>query len=124
MKSHVFSKSEFKAFQSGVIFWMDRLGLYGWNYSVEQSPCDDGVIASVFYENTTKKAKFVLTNKCCGELLADEDMERTALHEVLHLLLSDFCWSAAKTQDEFSDSVLAYEHDVINRLLKVIPAEE
>ena len=52
-----------------------------------------------------------------------QDMERTALHEVLHLLLSDFCWAAANTQDDFSDSVLAYEHDIINRLLKVIPAE-
>lgn len=121
MKTFSFSPLAFDRFESSVNYWMNRLGLTEWNYSVEHTQLSDGVSACVDYNNKSKNARFSLTAFCSGDFAFEADVQALALHEVLHLMLSDFCWVSAQAKDDFADVVISHEHELINRLLKVIP---
>jgi hypothetical protein len=120
MKSYTFSNEDFTAFSEAVQYWVCRFGLSEWNVVVEHEQIGDNVQANASYEPKSKQALVRLTKSAEGDYGFQPDMKALALHEVLHLLFSDFCWVAAKAKDDYADVVQSHEHAIINRLVRVI----
>ena len=79
-----------------------------------------GSAARTTYNNISKIACFQLTVNIEYDFCHQSDLNKLALHEVIHLLLADFGYVLAETKDQWSDLVIAHEHAVVMRLLKVI----
>jgi hypothetical protein len=88
--------------------------------AIEHRQIGDRVQANASYDIPAKQALIRLTKSAEGDYGMQSDMKALALHEVLHLLFSDFCWVAAKAKDDYDEVVLSHEHAIINRLLRVI----
>jgi len=120
MKTHSYSPEEFKQFKGHVKKTMKRLGLTGWDCEIQHKQIGNGVCARVYFDNVAKSSLIHLTKDVEYAYAFESDVERLAMHEVLHLLLVDYCWTAATTGDHVSDAVVAKEHELINRLMGVL----
>lgn len=100
--------------------YMTDFGMHDWVVSVLHDQIGDGVIAQVQYRANAKSACFRLTKHAEFDYGFDTDVKRLALHEVLHLMLADFCETTAKLSDPSHDLVIAREHEVLNKLMRVI----
>ena len=124
MESHVFSDEDFARFSFAVAHWMTALGLTEWKYDVMHHQIGDRVCAQVQYNCVTRSAVFRLTKAGEFDYGHETNVIELAKHEVLHLLLADYCFTASKARDEYADLVIAHEHAVINRLSRCIPYKE
>ncbi len=120
MKTHTFSAADFKRFAKCANDLIDRLGVTGWDFDITHEQIGDGTCACACYDNVSKNAGITLSKNVDYEYSICTDVEVLAKHEVLHLLLADFCWTAAQSGKNCSDEVVSKEHEVINRLLGVI----
>jgi hypothetical protein len=99
---------------------MKELGLTEWAFVVEHDQIGDGVSANVSSNPKTKTALFRLSKVAEYDYCTGFNVLELALHEVLHLLFADFGWVIAQAKDEYADVVIAHEHAIIHRLIKVI----
>jgi hypothetical protein len=119
VKKYTYTKKDFNSFKKSVIYWMDRFGITEFEYQIIHSQIDGGA-AITTYNNKSKLACFQLTHKIKYDFCHQSDMNKLALHEVIHLLLADFGYAIHETKDFCSDLVIAHEHAVVMRLLRVI----
>lgn len=122
--THEYTEFDFGVFKQGVDGWMRELGMTEWKYEVKFSQVDSGTSARVSYNCVSKKALFQLSRFVEGEFGMEVDPAALAQHEVLHLLLSDYCWLAAKVKDDMNDVVVSHEHEIINRLMRAMRPPE
>lgn len=120
MQTYEFSAEDFSAFEAAVRRYMSDFGMADWVVNVMHDQIGDGVMAQVQYKAVGKYACFRLTKHTEFDYGAGTDPDRLALHEVLHLLLADFCETCAKLGDVGHDLVIAREHEVLHRLMRVI----
>lgn len=119
MKLHQFSHQDFRKFVRLVSEWLDVLGITEWHIQFKHEQIGNGTAAQVEFDNEGKQATFSLTKHIEGGSDLLTDVYKLALHETLHLLLADFAWCAAKARDR-DEIVLSHEHEIINRLMRVI----
>lgn len=118
-KPVMISKTEFKEFAYCVEYWMGKLGMTEWEVHVYHEQGASGELASVSYACEDKYASFYLAEYVEDSGRRPYTMEYLALHEVLHLLVADIVWTAARARTD--DSVIvAHEHEFINRMIKVL----
>ena len=120
MKTHSYSSEEFKEFKKCVTKDMKRLGLTGWDCEIQRKQLSNGVCARIYFDVVSKSTVIYLTKTVEYALVVDKDVKQHALHEVLHLLLADYCWTAATGGNHCADAVIAKEHELINRLMGVL----
>lgn len=120
MKSHEFTPSDFARFERAVRDYMSALGIHDWAVTIQHDQIGEGIMAQVQYKALGKSACFRLTKHTEFDYGLDKTPERLALHEVLHLLLADFCETSAKLADSTHDLVIAREHEVLHKLMRVI----
>lgn len=121
MKTHTFTPQDFELFKAKVQSLLDAFGMYEWHVTVAHEQIGDRVCAQTTYNNTSKNASIRLTINAEGDFGLLWDVEKLATHEVLHLLLADWCETAAKMQSATHDLVVGQEHAVLNRLMRVMP---
>ena len=119
MKYHTFTPEEFLLFEQAVQDFMQKLEITGWELELRQEQVGGGICAELDYNIVARKALMRLTVNVEYDYAIITDIVKLAKHEVLHLLLADFCWTAAEQRDHCSDAVISREHEVINRLMKV-----
>lgn len=114
------SKANVKVFAQGVKDFMTYLGLGDWEITLSQSDiygCTDGAIAAVACDIDNCIASFEIAPEWPDTESQDRDnLRRTALHEVLHVLLFKYARLAAErftTLQQLADT----EHDIIRRLV-------
>jgi hypothetical protein len=121
MSNYTYTKKDFKYFKLSVIFWLDKFGITEWEIDFKHHQIDSA--ARTTYNNKSKLACFQLSKNVeydfCGQL----DMNKLALHEVIHLLLADFGYAIHETKDFCSDMAIANEHAVVMRLMRAISNE-
>lgn len=118
-KPVMISKKEFKEFEYCVHYWLQRLGMTEWEVHVHHEQGASGELASVSYASEDKYATFYLAEYTEDGGRRPYTMEFLALHEVLHLLIADIVWTAARSRTD--DSVIvAHEHEFINRMIRVL----
>jgi len=72
----------------------------------------NGIAAQTQYNTVSKNASIRLTINSEGDFGVITNVEKLAIHEVLHLLLADWCETAAKMQSSNHDLVVVEEHAV------------
>ncbi len=118
-KLHRFTKGDFARFVEQVGVWLVRFGVSEWQIDYRHEQLAPSTSAEVEFDNEGKSATFRLNE--CVESSSDHlvDVDALALHEVLHLILADFAWVASRSRDR-DEIVISHEHEVINRLMRVL----
>lgn len=120
MKQHTFTDADFEEFRTQIHRMLDLLGIIDWHVTIEHAQIGDRVTAQIQANPVTKSAYFRLTKSTEGDYGFVADVRELAIHEVLHLLLFDFCCTTAKLGDAYHELVVGREHEVINRLMRVL----
>lgn len=96
--------------------WQARLGLQEWTISFKKAEMDDA--EACIDSNPESRTALVTINSRPFHLKDDSDIEETALHEVLHLLLADLSHAAV---DRYTDreTLVRVEEALVNRLTKL-----
>lgn len=117
---------QFTLFQPAVRYWLGALGLLDWNVSIEFAPLgrDDRSVQARCTTNWTQhSARIVFNTDFTPEVDGfggEHDMERLALHEVMHIVLCDLVNVVAQERDAYTDKSDAAEHAALRRLMRVI----
>jgi len=120
MQQHSFSKEDFAVFEQCIHDWLGRFGITDWHVTIEHTQIGERVTAQTQANPVNKSVSFRLTQSTEGDYGFITDVRQLALHEVLHLLLFDFCCTTAKLADAYHDIVIGREHEVINKLMRVL----
>ena len=120
MTPHTFTTDDFKKYGAAVHRWLEAFGVTDWCVTIMHDQIGDRVNAQCQYNTTTKQVCFRLTVNTEGDYGMVIDPERLALHEVLHLVLADYCETVAKLGDPVHPLVASREHEVINKLMRVM----
>lgn len=99
------------AFDAYVRKWQARLNLCDWRLERGQKPAK-GAMASVEFNDPARLATYRLGD-FGAEAITPDSLERTCIHELLHVLLHDLI-AAAHARDDAATE--AHEHRVINTL--------
>jgi hypothetical protein len=120
MKTHTFTPSDFERFTAKVQWLVHEMGLTEWNLTITHEQIGDRVAAQTQYNTVSKNAVIRLTINSEGDFGLVTEVDRLAVHEVLHLALADWGETIAKMQNANHDLAVAQEHAVLNRLMRVI----
>lgn len=115
-----YTLADFRLYRQHVDHWLKQFGMTEWHVNFKHVQCGEGTCAEVNYDNRAKTALFKLTKQVDGELGYSDAPAYLALHEVLHLLLADYSWTSATAKDDVAEIVVSHEHEIINRLIRVI----
>jgi hypothetical protein len=97
--------------------WQQVLSLNNWRVERIRKVAKDAM-ATVEFDIAAKLATYRLGD-FGGAEITDESLSKTALHEMLHVLLQDLM-VAARDPRSTEDQLEALEHSVINVLEKVL----
>lgn len=120
MKTHTFTDEDFAKFKAKVEQLINTLGLHDWHVTISHEQIGDRVAAQTQCNHVARHASIRLTKQNEGDFGIEWNPERLAVHEVLHLLLWDYCETAAKLADVTHPLVVAQEHAVLHRLMRIV----
>lgn len=120
MKTKIFTDEEFSTFRARIQYLVDKFGMHEWHLMVTHEQIGDRVCAQTQYNVVAKTASIRLTKQVEGDFGLLWDVERLAMHEMLHLVLCEYCETTAKMGSSTHDLVIAQEHGVLNRLMRVL----
>lgn len=112
-----FSKSDFNQYVSSIKKWMLTLGITEFDVDFKHEQIN--AAAEVEIDSEAKTAVFRLTKQAEINVKSLQSVDTLALHEVLHLLMGDLTWAASKAKER-DEIIISHEHEVINRLMRVI----
>jgi len=111
-----YTKKDFKLFKSRCKHWIKHFGIS--EYEIDFKHHDIDTAARCTYDVRAKLACFQLALECNGDFCLQTDMDKLALHEVIHLLLAELGYAIHTTKDYMSDLAISAEHSVVQRILK------
>lgn len=114
------TKEDFLLFKKYALEWQERLGVTEWALYFEHTKDNmTDVYAQVFWDNGARLATIRFNKDWDGlREKSPKEIERAALHEVLHVLFADFC-AAGEARYSTQAYLDSSEHAVIRRLEKV-----
>jgi len=118
MNKYKYTNKDFNKFKQSVKYWLYKFGITEWEVDYKHHQIESA--ARTTYNNKSKLACFSLTKKGKADFCFQDDLNRLALHEVIHLLLADFGYAIKETGDFDSDLAIAHEHAVIMRLVRAL----
>lgn len=115
MPKYQTTEQDFRFFTTCVKKWQKRLGLTGWDIRTVHTAKDRDHRARVEWNYLAKSAVIFLVKKPNTESTKTQaDIENSALHEVLHLLLLDISLHAENVAA--ANLIESLEHAIIQRL--------
>jgi len=109
----------FKLYTKTCSYWLNRFGLLDWDIDFYHVDEDDGCISSCVF-NAQAGHAFLRLNKDWGAIdFTDRDIERTALHEVLELLLARY-QNLATNRYTTEDAIDTHRHMVVQTLINAL----
>ena len=120
MRTKIFTDDDFAAFEAKVRELIHLFGMYEWHLMIAHEQIGDRVCAQTQYNVVAKTASIRLTKQVEGDFGLLWEPERLAMHEVLHLVLCEYCETTAKMGSSTHDLVIAQEHGVLNRLMRAL----
>ncbi len=106
--------SRLEAFKKHCENWQGILGLNDWHISYKVKRLDESSYAMIEYNASTRKADLYLNLY----KNSDEDRERFAIHEMLHLVFADMTTRAECFYN--LDKIAELEHAAINRIISAL----
>ena len=120
MKIHTFTDEDFIKFKAKAEELINTFGLHEWHVTISHEQIGDRVAAQTSCNHVARHASIRLAKQNEGDFGIEWNPERLALHEVLHLLMWDFCETTAKLGDSNHSLVIAQEHALVHRLMRVL----
>ena len=112
-------KEAYKVFREESLYWINKLGLQGWEVKFEEIK-DEKSWARVRWNYKSQKAVIEFSTTGWQESdLNIEAVKKTALHEVLHLLLG-ILWDLAEERVWDEEEFEKETHTIINKLINVL----
>lgn len=112
------TKKDFNKFKSTFIEWQTKLGLLDYKVAFAFEPLN-GVYADIAVNQTGKIAMVRLSSELDDAVVDGLDVEGSAKHEAIHLLLSRLCWLG--TARYLNDGEIPEEDErIVRRLEKVL----
>jgi hypothetical protein len=100
--------------------WQHVLGLHDWRIAVAERRASRKVMAEVAkFDLEQRSASIRLGKDWSGEAVTPEMLDKTALHEVLHIFLHELIEAARANHDE--DAIGSAEHRCVNILEVLLP---
>lgn len=121
MKTHT-TTADFQAFKAECQKWIERFGLSEWKveYHHHDFGDDNRKQAQCCYSVDSKAAALRLAKRVLPDAFGYIPLREAARHEVLHLLLAEYCDVCVASEANSDVALVAAEHSVINRLLRVL----
>ena len=110
---------DFKLYCKTCTFWLEKFGLYDWDIDFCHTDWDDGCASSCTYNAEAGHAWLNLNVDWLEGPVNDEELKKTALHEVLELLLARYRDIATKRFTTM-EALTTENHVVIQRLIHVL----
>lgn len=111
------SELDFAVFTEAVNKWQQTLGLTEWDIQLRHDKTD--ALASTYTNNEGRVATIILGKTWPNDPITQERVQRAALHEVLHILLSDMAWIGESRFIGTGEMTVA-EHSVVRRLERAL----
>jgi hypothetical protein len=100
--------------------WQSVLGMKDWRIAVSDRRSPRKVMAEVAKFDLEQRAASIRLGKdWSGEVVTPEMLDKTALHEVLHVFLHELIETARANHDE--DAIGSAEHRIINIMEVLLP---
>ncbi len=112
-----FNAQDFRSYVSSVKKWLNILGITEFDVDFKHEQIN--AAAEVEIDSEAKTAVFRLTKQAEINVKSLQSVDTLALHEVLHLLMGDMTWAASKAKER-DEIIISHEHEVINRLMRVM----
>lgn len=116
MTEYAITQEHRAKFQAALEKWQDELNLRDWRIRLIEKPAKKTVMSEVDIDIEARVAKVALSPVWKLEP-SDSEIDQTALHELLHIMLKPLL-EAAKIKNE--SLVGSVEHSVINTLERVM----
>ena len=85
----------FETFKAACLRWRERLGLHQWQLYFKHG-ADPGMFAQAVFQGDCTAATIRLAVEWSSlRPLTDEELDRCALHEMLHLMTGELNWAAS-----------------------------
>ena len=107
---------QFNSYKKYCKHYLALFGITEWDVDYKHHKID--AQSRVSYNNSARIACFQLTTKGTIDFCYNDDMQKLALHEVLHLLLADLAMGKESVEE------IAIEHTVIQRLINAMSKVE
>lgn len=115
------TNANYRYFQSRVIYWQKELGCLDWSIHFANKPLNDE-FARTDMHNEAGVATIMLATVFPSDCLTDHQLNKTAFHEVLHLLFSNLITEAkARYANEYD--IDRAEHRLIRVLENLLVKE-
>lgn len=116
--SNPVSPADAVVFDAFVLKWQAKLNLGDWRIERGRRPAKGGAMATVEFDESARLATYKL-----GDFGAEEvnpsSLEKTAVHELLHVFLHDLI-SLAQDRSATPEALEGAEHRVINVLERLL----
>jgi hypothetical protein len=107
-------------FAERVRHWQHVLGLHDWRIAVAEKRSSRRAMAEVYKFDLNQRAASIRVGKDWGgEVVTPENLDKTALHEVLHIFFHEMLELSATTED--AEAIGSAEHRCINILEVLLP---
>ena len=115
---HKTTHKDFLYFSERVKHWVQKLGLTGYEVTLGHSDLKEEVLACIRVDLFGKGAYFILGKNWGADAVTKTDLDRTAFHEVIHLLLYAYQDVVDRRLPEIDVSMS--EHGIIRRLENMV----
>lgn len=119
------SVSDVKYYKERVLYWKRRLGLHDWDIVVKiKDAHEDSVGAFCVADHEARLAEISLCPILRGDSTRPNNrqtLDQWALHELLHVLLTELRWYTVHTEKE---KVTALEHQLIRTIENLILGDD
>jgi len=115
------SEEDKKYFHERVVYWQEKLGLNDWRI-IHSKLKKTRSMAEVFERDVHNRvASYGIGNSFGSTTVTKASLDRTALHEVLHVFLMGLIQAAVDHEE--GNETLAEEHRIITILERLLPPE-
>ena len=118
-KTRETTQKEFKQFKTTFTQYQQMFGLSGYEIYFKFEPLDCA-FATISVREEDMVATVTLTSETSEKDLAFLDVEKSAKHEAIHLLLARMAYLVCKREYSGDDEREA-EEEAVNRLIKLLP---
>lgn len=115
---HVTGPEHVAKFAAYLELWQDRLNLKDWRIEQHQSKASRGALAQVQRSFPDRLAAWRLGTDWGPVSPTDHELESTAVHELLHVLVCEVVELASKKADD--ETLMAAEHRIVNTLERLL----
>jgi hypothetical protein len=112
------SSDDAKAFDGFVAKWQQTLSLGDWRIERGRKPASKGAMATVEFDEPARLVTYKLGD-FGAETINAASLEKTAIHELLHVFLHDLI-SVAQDRSSTPEQLETAEHRVINVLERLL----